>query len=69
MSQALISITQYGPPADVRNNIYLECVADIKDKNASATGSIIVLWALLRMYSYKISEGLIDTLTNFSSDF
>ena len=48
MAHELVNITQYGPPADVRRKIYLECVADLKEKNASATGSIIVLWALLR---------------------
>ncbi|KAF8458424.1 hypothetical protein BGX38DRAFT_565911 [Terfezia claveryi] len=48
MSHELINLTQYGPPPDMRKSIYLECVADIKNKNASATGSIIVLWALLQ---------------------
>lgn len=48
MSHELINLTQYGPPPDMRKRIYLECVTDIKNKNASATGSIIVLWALLQ---------------------
>ena len=56
MSHELINLTQYGPPPDMRKRIYLECVADIKNKNASATGSIIVLWALLRMYPMKFKR-------------
>lgn len=56
MTQELVNLAQYGPPTDVRRSVYLECVADIKAKNLSATGSIIVLWALLRMPPMKANS-------------
>ena len=50
MAIELANIAQFGPPAEARTEIFLQCVEDLRDRNASATGSIIVMCALLRMY-------------------
>ncbi|KAF8454617.1 hypothetical protein BDZ91DRAFT_747404 [Kalaharituber pfeilii] len=65
MAHELVNITHYGPPADVRKKFYLQCVKDIREQNPSATGSIIVLWALLQRRPRAAGEESpeIDALT------
>lgn len=38
----------HGPPADVRNDIYVSCIKDISNRTPTASGSICALNALLR---------------------
>jgi ubiquitin carboxyl-terminal hydrolase 34 len=38
----------HGPPPETRNEIYVDCIADISDRTITAPGSICVINALLR---------------------
>lgn len=49
----LMALAEYGPTGNLRREIFLECIRDIKDMNAGATGSINVIQAFLRMLCHR----------------
>jgi hypothetical protein len=55
----LMALAEYGPAGELRRKIYLDCISDIKQMKSSATGSINVIQAFLRMSHLRIIN-LID---------
>lgn len=45
----LMTLAEYGPAGNLRREIFLECIRDIEEMNTSATGSINVIQAFLRV--------------------
>lgn len=54
----LMTLAEYGPAGSLRREIFHECIRDIKEMNTSATGSINVIQAFLRMSSPKFPGDL-----------
>lgn len=50
----LMALAEYGPAGNLRREIFLECINDIEQMNSSATGSINVIQAFLRMLYPRI---------------
>lgn len=60
----LMALAEYGPAGNLRREIFLECIRDIKEMNTSATGSINVIQAFLRMLYLRSRVGCIVKLTH-----
>ncbi|KZF21582.1 ubiquitin C-terminal hydrolase [Xylona heveae TC161] len=59
-TEELAQLIQVGPSEQARRDIYRECVQDIADKSAHATGSICAINVILR---HRLNEG-IEFLSN-----